>query len=452
VLRFTKVESGATDLKDVTGAYPLDVDGDGLTDLVVLRVGGNVILRGLGACRFALANKLLGFDGGSAWTTAFSATFEKGERLATLFFGNYIDRSLPGAPFGTCLDNVLVRPEGARYRQPVPMRPGFCSLSALFSDWDRDGAPDLRVSNDQHYYRDGAEQLFRLEPGRGPRAYGSSDGFKTLKIWGMGIATYDLDNDTLPEYFLTSMADNKLQKLADTRRGVALRPAYEDVAFKLGATLHRPYVEGETRPSTAWHAEFADVNNDGFIDLFVAKGNVEGMTDFARKDPNNLLLGLPGGRFREGAPEAGIVNFDRARGAALADFNLDGLLDLVVVNRLAPLRLWRNTGRAGRPMGAWTMIDLHQAGANPDAVGAWVEVRSGSANWRREVVSGGGHASGQSSFVHFGIGPAERIEVRVQWPDGEWGPWLRAFTNQFLRVERGKETVRYWMPAEHAAE
>ena len=98
-------------------------------------------------------------------------------------------------------------------------------------------------------------------------------------------------------------------------------------------TASRPFAGDTTLPSTAWHAEFQDVNNDAFIDLFVAKGNVEAMPDFAAKDPSNLLLGQPDGTFKEGAEAAGIVSFDRGRGAALADFNLDGMLDLVEVNR-----------------------------------------------------------------------------------------------------------------------
>ena len=77
----------ATDLDAVTGAYPLDIDGDGMTDLVVLRLGENVILRGLGDCRFERANEALGLDGGDGWTTAFSATWEGSNALPTLAFG-----------------------------------------------------------------------------------------------------------------------------------------------------------------------------------------------------------------------------------------------------------------------------------------------------------------------------------------------------------------------------
>ncbi len=73
------------------GAYPIDIDGDGLTDLAVLRDGENVLLRGLGDCRFERANEAWGFDGGDAWTAAFSATWEGSAALPTLAFGNYLD-------------------------------------------------------------------------------------------------------------------------------------------------------------------------------------------------------------------------------------------------------------------------------------------------------------------------------------------------------------------------
>ncbi|HET8786850.1 MAG TPA: VCBS repeat-containing protein, partial [Candidatus Limnocylindrales bacterium] len=75
-LRFADVTEPAVALHAVTGAYPLDVDGDRHTDLVVLRRGEEVLLRGLGDCRFAPADASLGFDGGEGWTVGFSATWE----------------------------------------------------------------------------------------------------------------------------------------------------------------------------------------------------------------------------------------------------------------------------------------------------------------------------------------------------------------------------------------
>jgi enediyne biosynthesis protein E4 len=89
-LSFKKQKSGL-ELDKVTGAYPLDIDADGNVDIVVLRVGENKLMRGLGNCRFEVANTKWGFEGGNAWSTAFAATFEKGAVWPTLAIGNYID-------------------------------------------------------------------------------------------------------------------------------------------------------------------------------------------------------------------------------------------------------------------------------------------------------------------------------------------------------------------------
>ncbi len=441
-LAFEREPDAATDLTGVTGAYPLDVDGDAVVDLAVLRRGENVLLRGLGGCRFERANEAWGFAGGDAWTTAFSATWEIGAGWPSLAFGNYLDESTTDHE-RLCSDSRLYRPRaGGGYGPPTTLSPGWCSLSMLFSDWDRSGARDLRVSNDRHYYSDyspGQEQLWRVRPAEEPRLYTADDGWQPLRIWGMGIASHDVTGDGHPDYYLTSQADNKLQTLADGAAGAG-RPEYRDMALERGATAHRPHHGGESLPSTAWHAEFDDVNNDGLMDLFVAKGNVEAQEGYATRDPNNLLLGQPDGTFAEAAEDAGIVHFARTRGAALADFNLDGMLDLLEVNRRQNMTLFRNVGwgtaAAPAAMGNWLAVTPRQPGGNRFAVGAWAQVRVGDRLVERELVVGGGHGGGQLGPVHFGLGRASAAEVRVIWPDGEVGDWRRVEANQVVVIER----------------
>lgn len=442
-LDFTPAVSGL-EIDAITGAYPLDIDGDGLTDLVLLRVGENLLMRGLGDCRFERANAAWAFDGGDGWSTAFAATWEDGAGWPTLAIGNYIDRTEDAFPWGSCTDNWLHRPaaEARRFAAPVPLTPSFCALSMLFTDWDRSGTPSLRVSNDREYYKGGQEQLWRLAPGAAPALVTEAEGWRFLRIWGMGIASHDLDSNGYPEYFLTSMADNKLQKLAAVPPEGSPAPAYDDVAFALGVTAHRPHTGEDVRPSTAWHAQFEDVNNDGRVDLFVAKGNVAEMPDFASDDPNNLLLQAADGTFVEAAEAASVASFHIARGAALADFNLDGHLDLVVVNRWAPAQVWRNTGTAP---GNWLQLRLAQPGPNRNAIGAWVELRLGERVLRREHTAGGGHAGGQNGWLHFGLGEAESAEVRVLWPDGTEGAWQLLPADTFQILEHGAP-VQEWTP------
>lgn len=447
-LHFTLLSDAATDLTAVTGAYPLDVDGDGRTDLMVLRAGESVLLQGLGDCRFERANEALGLAGINGDTTAFSATWEPGATLPTLAIGRYLTIGPDGDSTTTCADNAILRPgPGAtRYGAPTPLVPGYCALSMLFSDWDRSGRRDLRVTNDRHYYTDGMDQLWRVAPAEPVRAYTGDDGWVAMQIWGMGIASADVTGDGYPDVYLTSQGDNKLQTLT---AGPG-RPTYRDIALKRGVTATSPVTGGDPLPSTAWHPEFADVNNDGFIDLYVSKGNVGSQGDFAQRDPSNLFLGSPHGTFSEAADAAGIVTYDRGRGAALADFNLDGLLDLVLVNYGADVVIWRNVGSgtavAPEPMGNWAAVRLEQPGSNRDAIGAWIEVRIGDQTTQREVTIGGGHAGGQVGWIHLGLGPASSADVRVQWPDGEKGPWIHIEASEFAMITRGERVAKPWNP------
>jgi hypothetical protein len=453
-LRFTRLTDAATDLTAVTGAYPLDVDSDGIADLAVLRNGENVLLRGRGGCRFERANEAWTFSGGREWTTAFSATWEDAAAWPTLALGKYVSDPTPEELTDRrCFDNQLVRPatSGAGFGPPAALSPGWCALSMLFSDWDRSGRRDLRISNDRHYYgvtSDGEEQLWRIEPGTAPRLYTRDDGWQAVRVWGMGIGTADLTGDGYPEYFLTSQGDNKLQVLADGPD----EPRYVDMAVESGTAAGRPYAGGDDLASTAWHAEFDDVNNDGYVDLFVAKGNVEAQPDYAARDPSNLMLGQPDGTFVEGAVEAGIVSYARARGAGVVDLNLDGLLDLVVVNRRENVLVWRNVGSgtadAARSMGHWLAVRLVQATQNRDAIGAWIAVRAADRTTSTEVVIGGGHVSGQLGWVHVGLGGAATAEVRVTWPDGEVGPWQTVSGDQFVLIERGVDAPAPWVPGD----
>src|SRR5207253_11307127 len=134
-------------------------------------------------------------------------------------------------PHRLCRDDALARPSptGATFGRPVPLRPGWCALSMLFSDWSRSGRMDLRVSNDKQYYlpTDGEEQLWRISPGAAPSLYTADDGWVNLQVNGMGIASYDLTGDGYPEIYLTSQADNRLQTLAADPRSEERRVGKE---------------------------------------------------------------------------------------------------------------------------------------------------------------------------------------------------------------------------------
>lgn len=404
-------------LTGVTGAYPLDVNADGEMDLFVLRVGQNQLLMGAGDCRFTASNELPQDD---AWSTAFTAWWED-DGKPVMAVGNYVDRTDPEGPFGACDDNMILRPGASGY-QNTPLTPGFCPLSILAAN-DARGRLTLRLSNDRHYYvREGYEQMWDIAE---RRFLGADDGWKNVSLWGMGIASRDLTGDGRDEVMLTSMGD-QLMQLAQEDGTYAAAP------FTIGTYAQRPHTGDDGRPSTGWHAEFADVDNDGRADLFIAKGNVDQMPGLAIQDPNNLLMQNADGTFRETAAIAGVATKERARGAALADFDGDGRLDLVVVNRRAPMELYRNVTP---DTGNWLEIALTQSGGNVNAVGATVVVEADGNRQSQQLTVGGGHGGGKALPLHFGLGAAENADVTVFWPDGQETSH-QADANQRLRLVR----------------
>jgi hypothetical protein len=430
-----KEEASGLELQDVTGTYPVDIDSDGNMDVVLLRIGENLVMRGKGNCQFERANEAWNFNGGDAWSSSFSATFEKGQSWPTLAVGNYIDRTQETNPWGSCTANWLHRPDGKKFAAPFELKPSYCALSMLFTDWNKSGTPSLRISNDREYYEGGQEQLWKMPAGEAPSLYTDKEGWARLRVWGMGIADYDVNFDGYPDYFITSMADNKLQVLADDKT----KPTYKDIAYASGITAHRPYQGEDLKPSTAWHSQFEDVNNDGLVDLFIAKGNVDQMPDFALKDPNNLLLQGAEGKFFEAAAKAGVDSVMQSRGAALVDFNLDGQMDLVVANRHTPAQIYRNTNTLGH----WVEIKLKQAEVNLDALGAKIEVSATGKFLRREVISGGGLASGRNGWWHFGLGKEEATTIIVTWPDGSKSAPYAVMANGFYVLEKGKSAFQF---------
>jgi len=281
-------------------------------------------------------------------------------------------------------------------------------------------------------------------PSEPPTLWTAANGWQPVQIWGMGIASYDLTGDGLPEVYLTSQAANHLMTLAD---GPA-KPTYVDIGLDRGTNVPHPVIGDTAFASTAWHPEFADVNHDGLIDLFVSKGNVSQQPDYARRDPSNLLLGQPDGTFAESTEAAGLVSFDRGRGAALADLNLDGRLDLVESFYGAPTRVWRNDGPATAAAAAhWLALRVREPGPNGDAIGGTIEVTTGGAVYRRELVIGGGHSGGQLGWVHFGLGDADQARVVVRWPDGTTSSPMTLAAGTFTIIDRTTGAAPWLPPA-----
>ena len=397
-----------------TGAYPIDINADGYMDLFVLQLGPNILLKGGPDCSFSDATKEFNIPDTSQWSTAFTAWWQN-DGLPFMAVGNYVDLNDPKGPFFACDTHQILEPKGNIYKSNK-LEPGFCSLSMLTAK-DASGEMRLRISNDRQYYvRNGYEQMWDLSD---QRFLTEADGWDKFSIWGMGIASRDITGDGRDEVVLTSMGD-QLLRLANSDG------TYKNAPFEIGTYAHKPYFGDDGRPSTGWHAQFSDINNDGLADLFIAKGNVDQMPSNAIKDPNNLLIQQTNGLFQEVGLEAGIASLERGRGAALADFDLDGRIDILVMNRRAPMEIYRNVTKN---TGNWLAIQLVQKGGNINAIGSRITIGKDS----QQVTIGGGHAGGQALPIHFGLGDAKTAIINIEWPDGSLTEH-KTNTNQILKI------------------
>ena len=246
-----------------------------------------------------------GIDGGDAWTGR-RVQRRRGRartRLPTLAFGDYLRaRTGTGA---TTAGSSGPDATGERYAPPIALDPRLLhAVDAVQRLGPHRPARPADVERPALLPSTARSSCGGSTPGEAPRAYTEADGWRPLQIWGMGIASQDLTGDGLPGGV---PHEPGRQQAADARR----RPRTADVRrHRPGARASPrsgPFTGGDVLPSTAWHPEFADVNNDGFVDLLVTKGNVDAQVDQAQRDPNNLFIGQPDGTFVEGAEEAGIV-------------------------------------------------------------------------------------------------------------------------------------------------
>ena len=262
-----------------------------------------------------------------------------------------------------------------------------------------------------------------------------------MQIWGMGIASYDVTGDGYPDVFLTSQGDNKLQTLA----------AGPDAA---DLPRHRAQARRERRPPfTGGDIAALDRLAPGVRGrqqrrlhrpLRLQGQRRARMPDYADAGPEQPAPRPARRDVRRGRRAAGIVNFDRGRGAALADFNLDGLLDLVEVEPRRARSRSGGTSAAGDAAKPGADGPLARSAAQPAGPEPGRDRRLDRgqgrrpSSQRRELTVGGGHIGGQLGWVHFGLGPADGAEVRVQWPDGEIGPVAaRSRPTSSSIIERG---------------
>lgn len=431
------------------GALAADFNGDGFADLYISNFGPNLLYLNNGDSTFRDATKAAGV-GDPRWSSgAAAADFDKDGDL-DLFVANYVEYDLNNLPaegkfckyFGLKVacgprglkgaGNTLYRNNGdgtfgdVSVTAGISGTEGYYALGAVWGDIDHDGDADLFVANDttpNDLYRNNGDGTFTNIAVESGLAF-SEDGREQA---GMGVELEDLDNDGWPDLMVTNFSDDYNSLYRNTGNGV-----FHDDSHQAGLVA-------DSWRDLSWGVGFFDFNNDGLKDVFVANGHiypqVEGSPlNLRYRQLNKLYLNTAERRLLNVSAKAGpgLALRRSFRGAAFADFNNDGQMD-VAVSALddAPALLINR----GTPGNHWLMVRAEGAGANRNAVGARITVTTPSAIQTREIKAGGSFASTNDPRAHFGLGVHTMAgSVQVQWPSGRESVLKNVRSNQILTI------------------
>jgi enediyne biosynthesis protein E4 len=418
-----------------SGVAAGDYDNDGFVDLYVTTIlEGNRLYRNNGNGTFSDVTGRAGVGGGArASVSAAFFDYDRDGRL-DLFAANYVrfdrpylDRVSPFCfwkglrvfcgPTGVAGDqNVLFHNNGDGTFTDVTGAAGLVSgelksLGVVAADLDADGWTDLYVASDstiQALYRnrgDGTFEDVSLQSGTGYSQEGRAQA-------GMGVDAGDYDGDGRLDLFVTTFQDDYKTLYHNDGN---LRFSDVTYAAKIGQVSFN---------RLSWGTGFQDLDNDGWLDVFVASGHVYPQVDAARlpqetyAQQNQVLRNLGDGTFADVTAGAGsgMQLVQSSRGVAFGDYDDDGRTDAVVVNMDEGVALLHNTTRNGHH---WLTVRTVGSRSNRDGIGAWIRLRAGGREQVREVRTSGSFASANDPRAHFGLGTAAKVDLlEVRWPGG----------------------------------
>jgi hypothetical protein len=461
------VAGGNDPLSVVSDALWFDYDNDGKLDLLVARFGTPILYHNEGNGKFKDVTPTSGLTKFANTIAVIAFDYDNDGNL-DLLFGNYfrpvnlLDLKDPHV-LPNDLDNAvngggvtLWRNTGKGTFDDVTEKAGLGRVTGWVldvghGDLNNDGLQDIYIACDygtDHVFINKGDGTFR-------EVTEKATGWDTKK--GMNVDVADYDNDGWLDVYVTNITDDYMREcnMLWHNNGDG---TFTDVSKETGTC--------ET--GWGWAAKFADLDNDGWQDLFVVNGlrsagpesylplllpvittaslditDINNWPDIGNRtwsgyQRKRLFRNLGNGSFKDVAPDAGVNNNLDGRGIGVADFDNDGRLDLVQTNADQPLLLYHNVSE--RP-GGWIELKLIGTRSNRDAIGARVRLESGGISQIREVDGGNGYAGQSTRRVHFGLGSAAKIDrLEIMWPSG-LKETVTVPINRVTYIEEGRGVV-----------
>jgi len=437
-----------------------DFDNDGRDDVYITALEGDRLFHNEGHGKFRDVTRAAGIDNANFGTSAAWLDYDRDGKL-DLFVANYVQWtpagdlrcSLDGATKSYCTPESYKGTSSKLYRnlgngkfEDVSQKAGVAdptskSLGVAVLDYNGDGWPDLFVSNDTQpnkLYRNNRNGTFTEEGMAAGVAFGE-DG---VARGAMGVDWADYDRSGRPDLLVGNFSNQMLGLYRNEGSGLFVDQASSSTVGKASLL------------TLAFGVFFFDYDLDGYADIFAANGHIEEAIGRVQpkvqfKEPPLLFRNLGKGQFENVTAHMGSA-FNRpvvARGAAYADFDRDGDLDILITTNDGPAYLYRNDGGNHNN---WICVRLVGRKSNRDGIGAVVRITSKSGKQWNMVRSGSSYCSQSDLALTFGLGSDPELQaIEIEWPSGARQKLAGVAANQFLTIDESAGIVAKSAPSKN---
>jgi len=395
------------------GVLALDYNNDGYKDIFISTADNhtNLLIKNLGNGKFENVSKIAGITHRTYSFSSAAADFNN-DGFVDIYVLNYTTDV-----YNPCLRNIFYVNNGDGTFTESSKKYGIddigCGLAIIFSDYDSDGDVDILIANDFGVLYE-PNKLFRNNYPEDSFTDVSIETDFGLRINGMGFAVGDYDRNGKLDYYITNIRENILLEYEPSSKKFINKAKQARVENSNLWTAMNP----DLHPITSWGTVFIDVDNDTWLDLFVANGYVFG-NNFPQ--PDMFFHNLGNGIFHDLTDETGFGKGTFERGLAYCDYDQDGDID-IVIPATVPFKadtldfnvaLWRNDLFNKRN---WFQLKVVGSSIHTDAFGSKVNLYSGGNKYIREVDGGSSYASHNSSFMHWGLADNKVVDsIEIFW-------------------------------------